>query len=220
MKNIEKKKSFLIWIAPILCISMLVLVPLITSIIGKTAGYIVVFCIYWLVFCIPVSLYFSNGFSGVKGIYSQKSDLPSARKIIYYILAFVPCIGIFFVVFMVFAPKAGIFPVLIAAIFALINGTIEEMFWRGIFNKVFKENLYLAFLYPSLFFGIWHVALYNAKGISYQGGFASLVGGSLIMGLLWGWIAYKTKSIKVVTIAHIITNFLAFTGLIYQNWFS
>ena len=39
------------------------------------------------------------------------------------------------------------------------------------------------------------------------------------MGLLWGWVSYKTKSIKIVTIAHIITNFLAFTGMIFENWF-
>ncbi|WP_313232697.1 hypothetical protein [Tissierella praeacuta] len=36
------------------------------------------------------------------------------------------------------------------------------------------------------------------------------------MGLLWGWVAYTTKSIKIVTIAHIITNFFAFTGMILR----
>mgnify|MGYP005834088471 CR=1 FL=1 len=39
------------------------------------------------------------------------------------------------------------------------------------------------------------------------------------MGILWGWVAFRTKSIKVVTIAHIITDFFAFTGLIFDNWF-
>lgn len=53
----------------------------------------------------------------------------------------------------------------------------------------------------------------------YQGGFLSLVGGAFFMGLLWGWVSYKTKSIKIVTIAHIITNFFSFTGMIFENWF-
>ncbi len=70
-----------------------------------------------------------------------------------------------------------------------------------------------------MFFGVWHIALYFAKGMVYQGGFDSLVGGSFFLGLLWKWAAYKTKSIKTVTGAHIITNFFAFTGLIFENWF-
>lgn len=93
-----------------------------------------------------------------------------------------------------------------------------KLFWRGIFNKVFN-NICLAYIYPTIFFGIWHIALYFAKGIVYQGGFASLFGGAFFMGLLWGWVAYKTKSIKIVTVAHIITNFFAFTGMIFENWF-
>ena len=55
--------------------------------------------------------------------------------------------------------------------------------------------------------------------MKYQGGVASLVGGAFFMGVLWGLVAYKTRSIKVVTIANIIADFFAFTGLIYENWF-
>lgn len=109
---------------------------------------------------------------------------------------------------------------IIAFFFALINGTLEEMFWRGVFNRVFYNKILLAYIYPTIFFGIWHIALYYAKGIEYQGGFASLVGGSFFMGILWGWIAYKTKSIKVIATAHVITNFFAFTGMIFENWFA
>ncbi len=32
----------------------------------------------------------------------------------------------------------------------------------------------------------------------YQGGFPSLVGGAFFMGLLWGWVVYKTEFIKTV----------------------
>ena len=220
MKTLEKKKILLLCITPLLCISMLILVPFLTNALGKTTGYVVGFCIYWFIFCIPVSLYIFNGFRGIREIYSQKSNIKSLKRRMYYIFAFLPCLAILLVVFKNVAPKAGFHVLAIALFFALINGTIEEIFWRGVFNKVFDGNIIFAFLYPSAFFGIWHIALFLAKGIVYDGGFASLVGGSLFMGLLWGWIAYKTKSIKVVTIAHIISNFLAFTGLIFENWFS
>jgi len=137
----------------------------------------------------------------------------------YYFIALIPCIATFFAVFKNIAPIAGLQVLILALVFGMINGTLEEMFWRGNFNKIFNDHLIWAYLYPSLFFGIWHIALFSAKGIVYQGGAGSLVGGSLFMGLLWGLAAYKTKSVKIVTAAHIITNFFAFTGLIYQNWF-
>lgn len=219
MISLEKKQTVLLSIAPILCISMLILIPLLTVAIGRTAGYVVGFCIYWFIFCLPVSVYNSNGLSSLGGIYTQKSNIPTIMRKLYYLLAFIPCIATFFVVFKELASTAGLQVLFIALLFALINGTIEEMFWRGAFNKAFNNNIILAYIYPSIFFGIWHISLYLAKGIVYEGGFVSLVGGSFFMGLLWGWVAYKTNSIKIVTIAHIITNFFAFTGLIFQNWF-
>ncbi|MGB5824758.1 MAG: CPBP family intramembrane glutamic endopeptidase [Proteocatella sp.] len=219
MKKFNKKQLVLLYVTPILCISMLLLIPLLTNKIGKTAGYIAGFCIYWILFCIPVSLYSCNSFSELKAIYYQKSNIKTAKRNIWNIIAFTPCLATLFVVFKEFAPIAGLQVLALALLYALINGTFEEMFWRGVFNKVFNNNIFLAYIYPSVFFGIWHIALYFAKGIEYQGGFVALVWGSFFMGLLWGWVAYKTKSIKVVTVAHIITNFFAFTGLIYENWF-
>lgn len=219
MKTMNQKQWVLIWSAPVLCISMLLLMPFLTGNIGKTAGYVTGFCIYWLIFCLPVSVYCSGGFSKLREIYRQKSNISATRKTIYYVLALIPCIATFFAVFKNISPIAGFQVLIIALVFGIINGTLEEMFWRGIFNKIFNDHLILAYLYPSLFFGIWHIALCFANGIVYQGGAPSLVGGSLFMGLLWGIAAYKTKSVKIVTAAHITTNFFAFTGLIYQNWF-
>lgn len=216
--NLGKKQAGLLATAPLLCVSMLILVPLLTAVTGKTAGYVIGFCVYWFLFCLPASVYSANGFRGLKEIYTQKSDISSAMRNICYLLSIIPCTATFFAVFKKFAPAAGLQVLVVALVFALINGIFEEMFWRGAFNKVFSNNIIFAYIYPSIFFGIWHIALYFAKGMVYQGGFFSLVGGSFFMGLLWGWAAYKTGSIKFVTAAHILTNFFAFTGLISENW--
>ncbi len=184
-------------------------------------NYRICYRILHLLVCLlfSVCVYIVGGFKVLKYIYNRKSNISTRLRKFYYCIAFIPCIATLFAVFFEFAPKAGIHVIGIVFVFAIINGTIEEMFWRGVFNKVFGNNILFAYIYPSLFFGIWHIALFLAKGISYQGGFLLLVGGSLFMGLIWGLVAYKTKSIKVVTIAHIIANFFAFTGLIYENWF-
>ena len=68
-------------------------------------------------------------------------------------------------------------------------------------------------------FSGWHIALTLIRGMVYTGGNIALLAGASFMGVLWGFIAYKTKSVRYTTVAHIITNFFAFSGLIYENWF-
>lgn len=216
---IKNKQKLLLCIPPILCISMILIFPFLTNTFGKTIGYFGSFLIYWFAFCILSCILLLHKDGGLKQIYSQKNSAFVKYRILYYILAFTPCIATFFVVFKEFVFKSNFTVLVFTLIFALINGIIEEMFWRGLFNKIFNNNMLLAYIYPTLFFGIWHIALYFVKGVSYQGGFASLVGGAFFMGILWGWVVFKTKSIKIVTMAHVITNFFAFIGLIYENWF-
>lgn len=68
-------------------------------------------------------------------------------------------------------------------------------------------------------FSSWHIALAFAKEIVHTGGSIALIAGSCFRGILWGFVAYKTKSFKYTTIAHVVTNFFAFSGLVYENWF-
>jgi hypothetical protein len=64
----------------------------------------------------------------------------------------------------------------IALLYALINGTVEELFWRGAFVFTFPDDILRGYFFPTVFFGRWHVALYVIKGMKFQGGFAALVG--------------------------------------------
>lgn len=219
LKKLSKNQRILVYSAPVLNISMIILFPILTSVLGKTLGYILGFCIYWFAFCMPVTLYVIKGTNGLKDLYNQESNITMKMKKLLYAIAFVPCIATFFVVFKGTVQVAGFRVLSIAIAFAAINGTVEEMFWRGVYNKEFSNDILWAYFYPSIFFGAWHIALYYAQGMVYHGGFAPLVFGALFMGLLWGWVAYKTKSIRIVTIAHVITNIFAFTGMIYDNWF-
>ncbi|WP_313232698.1 CPBP family glutamic-type intramembrane protease [Tissierella praeacuta] len=74
---------------------------------------------------------------------------------------FGPCIATYFIVFNNFAPVVELKVLVIALVYALINGTIEELFWRGIFNNFFNNNIFLAYVYPTIFFGIWHIYHYT-----------------------------------------------------------
>ena len=58
-----------------------------------------------------------------------------------------------------------------------------------------------------------------SNGVSFLGGALALVGGAGVMGIIWGYVMFKTKNIKIAICAHVITNFFAFSQLIYFNWF-
>lgn len=50
-------------------------------------------------------------------------------------------------------------------------------------------------------------------------GALALVSGACMIGTIWGIAIFKIKNIKVVISAHVLTNFFAFSQLLYQNWF-
>jgi membrane protease YdiL (CAAX protease family) len=120
--------------------------------------------------------------------------------------------------FRVYIGKVDIILVLLAFSFALINGVLEELFWRGAYNAVFPDRFLLGYIYPTIFFGAWHLAPELAKPNPLPGGALSFIGGTLFMGFIWGWIAWRTRSILLTTISHVLTNFLGFVGFIYVNW--
>jgi membrane protease YdiL (CAAX protease family) len=64
---------------------------------------------------------------------------------------------------------------------------------------VSHDNLYLAFA-----FGAWHVIPQSV--VPFGGGSAALVLGACFIGLGFGWVAWRTGSIRWTTLAHIITD--------------
>ena len=102
---------------------------------------------------------------------------------------------------------------------SIINGVIEELYWRGIYLKEFENNIFIGLFLSSILFGTWHISLWYLKGIIYHGGFMSLVGGAFLMGLLWSFSSRKLKNINYCICVHILVNIFAFTGLFVENKF-
>jgi membrane protease YdiL (CAAX protease family) len=105
--------------------------------------------------------------------------------------------------------------VVISAIFAIINVTLEEMFWRGTFVTVFPTSWVWGYLYPSIGFGYWHFAPQVIFPSQMPGGAFTFATMSIGMGLTFGWVAKKTGSIRWTTIAHILTDFMGLAGLVF-----
>jgi uncharacterized protein len=105
--------------------------------------------------------------------------------------------------------------VLASAGLALVNGTLEEVLWRGLYATVFPNRLILGYLYPTIGFAVWHVAPQTVVPSPYPGGTLSFVGSGAVVGLLYGWVAWRTRSIRWTTVSHVLFDFSGLGGRIY-----
>ncbi|MFD3001786.1 CPBP family intramembrane glutamic endopeptidase [Pontibacter toksunensis] len=177
------------------------------QVLGKTAGYLASFSIYWL-YCLLHGMQLKG--NNLAKLYTWP---PLTRQnVLLLLLCFVPVLGAFSGAFLTFYHHLNLTLYLILAAAALVNGFVEEFYWRGAFISRYKQHMGLAFVFPATLFGLWHISVYAAHGVSYQGGFLPLVGG------LWGYVVYKQQRVLAPTIAHILTNFFAFSGLLVENW--
>lgn len=191
---------------------MIILFRLFSETYGKTIGYFIPYGIYLMILLIGIVL-----FKGKEK--KESSDNISSYGGIFYALSFVPVIATFFVAFLPTLPHITFKLLLILIPYAIINGTLEELFWRFTFNRQFSNDILCAYIVPSIIFTCWHFALACAQGVSYNGGTLALVGGAGVMGAIWGLTMLKTKNVKVIICAHVIVNFFAFSQLLYENWF-
>lgn len=99
---------------------------------------------------------------------------------------------------------------LIGAPLTLINGACEEIFWRGLFFKTFGDNQTLSAFFPTLFFAAWHVSPQLVDADIQCVEMLPLVLLTLPIGLIYGIVAFRTRSIKWVVIAHSLSGALAF----------
>jgi membrane protease YdiL (CAAX protease family) len=123
--------------------------------------------------------------------------------------------------FVVFLPNApGLLGAgwLVLVFSALCNGTLEEVFWRGVFVERYSDDIWRAYVLPTLFFVLWHITLATMPGMHFQGGWPALIGGAAGFGVVWGYVAWRQRSIRVTATAHVLVNFFAFSGLIQDNW--
>jgi hypothetical protein len=106
-----------------------------------------------------------------------------------------------------FLPELGsATPAMIATVagVALANALLEELLWRGVFISLWPSNLWLGWLWPALGFGLWHLAPQVIHPSS-MGPIAYVVAATAL-GLSWGWVAYRTGTLRWVSLSHVLTD--------------
>jgi membrane protease YdiL (CAAX protease family) len=192
-------------------------VQLTTTTLGPKWGYMLGLTGYW-VYCLIIAWLVSNGdVNYFKNMWRGEHHGKYMKWIAP--MAFVPVLGLFFVSFLPNVAQLTLSTGILLVIVALLNGSIEELYWRGLYLLEYPENTRIGFILASLLFGMWHISLWFARGVVYKDGFLALVGGAYMLGLIWTWVARSNGNLRAVVPSHILVNLFAFTALFLDNGF-
>jgi membrane protease YdiL (CAAX protease family) len=106
---------------------------------------------------------------------------------------------------------------LLAPIFGLINGTAEEVYWRGAYLKLAKKNAPV-WLVGLICFTVWHLAFIIPGEMVFVGGPIALIAGAFGAGVFWMWVVWQTNRIGWTIVSHILFNTFVFIELFAQNF--
>jgi len=172
--------------------------------IGKDLAWYVGLFIYWVIFCIVVPI-FLIGKNNILLKFQYRST-----TFMNWLVASIPVIftliGMMFVLEKV---ERSFVQALIWIGMGIGNGIFEEILWRGTYSDLFPNNFVFGWLWPSIWFAIWHFA---PGSLSQNRPVFMLVGGALFFGLCWGWVSYKTKSILLTSVSHFLSGFVQLLG--------
>jgi membrane protease YdiL (CAAX protease family) len=92
----------------------------------------------------------------------------------------------------------------LSILIATVNGTLEELLWRGAFVAEFPDDPWRGHVWPAVGFAVWHYAPQVVFPNRMPGGATSLVAVCLVLGLSWGWVARRQRSIRWTALVHVL----------------
>ena len=208
----------------ILIISSVVLLPftfvlfqLTTLWLGSKWGYITGFLGYWAYCLVTAWLLSGSDWNYFKRMWIPQRGGKYAKWI--NVVAFLPAFGLFVFSFLPTVSKLTLSAGMLLFFMVVMNGAIEELYWRGLYLLEYPNNTRIGFLLSLLLFGAWHISLWFARGIVYKDGFLTLVGGAYVLGLIWTWVARSNGNLRVVIPSHMLVNLFALTALFVDKGF-
>lgn len=101
-------------------------------------------------------------------------------------------------------------------LFALVNGTLEEVFWRGLLlGAAHSWSPWAAVLTISALFAINHPATFGPVSAPLR--HPVTVVGALTMGIAWSWVYLSTGSLIWPIAGHILTNLGAMAAPVFMG---
>ena len=201
---------------PVLLASMYLAYRGFVLLFGPKGGYLAGFLLNWAFWCLLFPLWALRP-RGLREVYRDaRPRFGQPAWLGLLLLAIPPILG-----FSTAFPRAlgeaaaDLGLVIPSALIALVNATLEELLWRGAYVTVFPRSIWLGYLYPSLGFALWHLAPLSVRPSTMPGGAGGFVAGALLLGLCWGWVAWRTGSIRWTVVSHILLDLSGLGALKY-----
>ncbi len=97
---------------------------------------------------------------------------------------------------------------------AVLNGTLEELFWRG---AILPRPTVRAAVAAVVLFTGWHLALVAAQGVTITGGKVVLLAGAAALGALWMAARLNSGTPGIGILSHVALNLGALAELAARN---
>jgi membrane protease YdiL (CAAX protease family) len=206
----------LILMPPVLFLSMLVAFTAAEAVFGPRLGYYAGFVFYWAVWCVLFPLLLL-GHERVMALFRPPVGGAALGRPAWVGLAALllpPLVG-FGLVFPPAATNATLQLIVASALIGFINGIGEEVLWRGLYAEVFPGRVILGYLYPTLGFAAWHFVPLILFPNTHPGGRVAYVAAVAIWGLCYGWVAWRSGSIRWTSVSHTVLGFSWLSGRVY-----
>lgn len=211
------RKGLALLVPIVLLGSMYWLFQALTHRYGYPLGYLLGFASYWLFWCTFVPFLLLGGTKTIISLFHPFPAFSDLTWKTHLALWWPVCFPLFFI----FIPKVmkASLPVLaISLLLGIIIGLTEEILWRGVYMSLFPGNVWLNLIYPSIMFGLWHLAPQSVVVNRMPGGAFSFVLYATLLGVTYAISVNQTKSIAWGTISHIIHDTLGLGGFVYITW--
>jgi membrane protease YdiL (CAAX protease family) len=203
MTNFNSKQKIAILISPVLFVVMFAVYQGFAAILGSNLGWYAGFAVYWPIFCVAIPLLLVG--SG-RIIERYKIIRINPKYILVYLFpVFMTLIGGFFMS----TAERDVTGFVIWLGMSVGNGVFEEILWRGTYPILFPDSKIFGFIWPAAWFSIWHFA---PGSLSQNFQPIVLVSGALMLGVFFGWGAFKTRSLFWASVGH------TFSGLVQVIW--
>ena len=180
---------------PTLVLTMIPTYRLLARWLGRKRAWYTGFVVYWLLGCIPVSLW-------AIGPRKLRALLKFQRlhKAEWFMLIISPTLA-FLGRYTLNKPRRSPQEKTLLVFVTIMNSFWEEVLWRGVYITLFPHNGWWAAVWPTLWFAVWH---YAPGSISPLADVRTLMVGAGVLGASLSWLSLKTQSIRTAALAHIL----------------
>ena len=151
----ERKQVLVVFVPIVIIVVMYPIFHFLSAVFHHNwrIGWLLGLAIYWVIWGLIFSLFIIGRENIRRLITPQKPTMPIIVLVLFPLVMtalfkFIPG-GMAYE-----KPNALIILLLISSAFG--NGIFEEILWRGVYMKLFPQNLLLRIVWPSIWFGLWH----------------------------------------------------------------